>query len=234
MADFAKNRLLAGMTADDLAALLPHMRELELHKGEVLIEQGARVVEVHFPLTAQLCNLTVFPDGRSAETAVVGFEGMSGLAAFLADAACSWQVQVQVSGSAMVLPASVLRSRADESLALTRLLIRLSYDYQSQSAQMAACNTVHRSTARLAHLLLIFADRTQDAPLDITQQDLAGLMGMQRTTINQAAHELKAMGAIAYLRGTIRITDRAKLERASCECYEMQRRRTCELGLELA
>jgi len=219
------NRLLSCLTPDDLAALKPRMREVELEKGDVLIEQETKVEEVHFPLTAQLCNLTVFPDGRSAETAVVGSEGMSGLAAFLADASCAWQVVVQVPGSALALPASVLRNRCHESADLTWQLIRLAHDYQSQSAQMAACNTVHRSTARLAHLLLVFADRTQGMHLDITQQDLAALMGMQRTTINQAASELKAMGAIAYLRGTIRITDRALLERASCECYEMQRRR---------
>jgi CRP-like cAMP-binding protein len=234
MAAVPRNKFLSAMPPEDLAAMLPRMREVELRKGQILIEQESAVEEVHFPLSAQLCNLTVFTDGRSVETAVVGSEGMSGLAAFLADAPCAWRVVVQIPGSALVLPANVLRGQARDSADLRGLLVRLVHDYQAQSSQTAACNTIHRSTARLARWLLMFDDRSQGARLEITQQDLAALMGMQRTTINQAAGELKALGAIAYLRGAIRITDRALLERSSCECYEMQRDRSRALGLDPA
>lgn len=234
MAAVLKNKFLSAIAPEDLAAMRPRMREVELRKGQVLIEQESAVEEVHFPLSAQLCNLTIFADGRSVETAVVGSEGMSGLAPFLAEAPCAWQVVVQISGSAVALPAAVLRSQARESARLRELLVRLVHDYQAQSAQTAACNTVHRSTAKLARWLLMFDDRSQGTKLEITQQDLAALMGMQRTTINQAASELKALGAIAYLRGTIRITDRSLLERSSCECYEMQRKRSRALGLDPA
>jgi len=227
-----KNRFLSAMRPDDLAVLLPHMREIELRKGQVLIAQEAAVEEVHFPLSAQLCNLTIFADGKSVETAVVGSEGMSGLAPFMADAPCAWQVVAQIPGSALVLQASVLRAQAKVSANLRQLLMRLVHDYQAQSAQTAACNTVHRSTAKLARWLLMFDDRNPNFELEITQQDLAALMGMQRTTINAAASELKSLGAIAYRRATIRILDRAILETASCECYEVQRRRSRALGLD--
>lgn len=229
-----RNKFLSAIAPEDLAAILPRMREVGLRKGQVLIEQESAVEEVHFPLSAQLCNLTVFTDGRSVETAVVGSEGMSGLAPFMADAPCAWQVVVQIPGSALVLPAAVLRGRARDSADLRAVLMRLVHDYQAQSAQTAACNTVHRSTAKLARWLLMFDDRSQGTKLEITQQDLAALMGMQRTTINQAAGELKAAGAINYLRGAIRITDRTLLERTSCECYEMQRNRSRALGLDPA
>lgn len=234
MAAILRNKFLSAIAPEDLAAMLPRMREVDLRKGQVLIEQESAVEEVHFPLSAQLCNLTIFTDGRSVETAVVGSEGMSGLAPFLADAPCAWQVVVQIGGSALALPASVLRAQARESANLRALLLRLVHDYQAQSAQTAACNTVHRSTAKLARWLLMFDDRSQGTKLEITQQDLAALMGMQRTTINQAAGELRALGAIDYLRGYIRITDRSLLERSSCECYEMQRRRSRALGLDPA
>lgn len=232
MAAILKNRFLSAIGPDDLAALLPRMREVNLSKGQVLIRQEAEVEEIHFPLSAQLCNLTIFSDGKSVETAVVGSEGMSGLAPFMADAPCAWQVVVQIPGSALTLPASVLRAQARESAHLRHLLTRLVHDYQAQSAQTAACNTVHRSTAKLARWLLMFDDRSQGTRLEITQQDLAALMGMQRTTINSAAGELKALGAIAYLRASIRILDRRILEQASCECYETQRRRSRALGLD--
>ena len=229
----ARNKFLLAIAPEDLAAMLPRMREVELRKGQVLIEQEFAVEELYFPLTSQLCNLTVFSDGRSVETAVIGREGLSGLAAFLADAPCAWQVVVQVPGTAWALPASVLRSQALISANLRSLLLRLVHDYQAQSTQTAACNTIHRSTNRLARWLLMFADRHDGTSLEITQQDLASVLGMQRTTINQAASELKASGAIKYLRGKIRITDRILLEAASCECYEIQRRRSQALGLDL-
>jgi CRP-like cAMP-binding protein len=229
-----RNKFLSAIEPEDLAVMLPRMREVELRKGQVLIKQESAVEEVHFPLTAQLCNLTVFGDGYSVETAVVGREGLSGLAAFLADAPCAWQVVVQIPGTALVLPASVLRSRALVSANLRNLLLRLVHDHQAQSAQTAACNSIHRSTPRLARWLLMFADRQEGMSLAITQQDLAAVLGMQRTTINQAANELKASGAINYLRGKIRITDRVLLEAASCECYQIQRRRSRALGLDPA
>jgi CRP-like cAMP-binding protein len=227
-----RNKFLSAIAPEDLAAMRPRMREVELRKGQLLIEQESSVEEIHFPLTAQLCNLTVFSDGHSVETAVVGREGLSGLAAFLADAPCAWRVVVQMPGTALVLPASVLRSQALVSASLRGLLLRLVHDYQAQSAQTAACNTIHRSTAKLARWLLMFADRHEGTSLEITQQDLAAVLGMQRTTINQAANELKSSGAIIYLRGKIRITDRVLLEGASCECYEIQRRRSRGLGLD--
>lgn len=226
MATGLRNRFLSAMEPEDFSALLPLMREVWLRKGQVLIDQEAEVEDIYFPLSAQLGNLIVFPDGHRVETSVVGSEGMSGLAAFMAEAPCAWQVVVQVPGTALVLRAAALRNRAAESAPLRALLMRLVHDYQAQSAQTTACNMAHRSTAKVARWLLMFHDRSDGATLEITQSELASLLGMQRTTINHAAGELKARGAIKYLRTAIRIADRALLEEASCPCYGMQRKRS--------
>lgn len=227
-----ENQFLARLAPADLAALAPHLTEAVVAKGQVLIEQGGPVDRLHFPDTAELSNLTVFSDGRGVETAVVGIEGLSGLAAFLADAPCAWRVQVQRAGRIHVMPAAILRARIDDSPELRARLMTLSHEYQSQAAQTAACNAVHPAPARLARWLLMIFDRAADREILLTQQDFADIMGAQRTTITEAARQLKTSGGVAYMRGRIRLIDRPRLEAQACECYRMQRDRSLALGVD--
>lgn len=225
------NLLLDAMSAQDRAALWPHLTEVEVAKGAILIKQGADVTQVHFPITADLSNSILFSDGRAAETTSIGRDGMSGLAAFLARAPIAWEVQVQTAGVVLLMPADRLRARVRESEGLLRLLLLETHDNQSQAAQTAACNSLHDIPQRLARWLLMISDRTGRQELVLTQQDLAAMLGAQRSTVNIVANQLRALGAIKYSRAHIQITDRARLEQAACECYRLQRRRSEGLAL---
>src|SRR5438128_370764 len=108
-----RNRVLAALAPSTRAALAPWMTPIDVKAGEVLIEQGAPITEVHFPLAGALSNLVLFADGRAAETACIGCEGVSGLAAFLANAPCTWQVSVQLPGQIIRVPATALRAQFD-------------------------------------------------------------------------------------------------------------------------
>lgn len=218
-----RNHTIAGMRDSDLAALIPWLTERRVDRGEVLIEQGAMVETVHFPTTAYLANTVTFSDGRSAETFIMGVEGVSALPPFLADAPCGWAVEVKASGSVYSVPARVLRAQVDLSPDLRRDLLRLCNDYHAQAALGVACAGLHDAPSRLARFLLVHADRAASNELRLTQEDLATLLGVQRTTVNAAAMELKAAGAIRYSRGVIRITDLPVLKRAACECYDLHR-----------
>jgi CRP-like cAMP-binding protein len=226
------NHLLATMPKAVRAALASRMTRVSLAKGQVLIEQGAEVRMLHFPLDCALSNVTIFSDGRAAETSTVGREGVSGLAAFLAQQPCWWQVTVQTPGEAVAVRASLLRAQALISAELMLLFLRATYDYQCQSAQSAACNALHEVTPRLARWLLLISDRAQSPHLRLTQQDMATLLGAQRTTITASAMSLRALRAIDYRRGALTIRDRARLEGAACECYRAQRSRSRAMGLE--
>lgn len=218
-----ENQTIARMCEADLAALLPHLSERRVDRGEVLIEQGARVETVHFPTTAYLANTISFRDGRSSETFIMGAEGVSGLPPLLADAPCVWAVEVKSSGAVYTLPAAILRTQADLSPGLRRDLLRLSNDYHAQAAFGVACASLHDAPSRLARFILVYADRAATNELRFTQEDLATLLGVQRTTVTAAAMALKAAGAIRYSRGVIRIVDLPALKRASCECYHLHR-----------
>ena len=219
------NHFLDTLDPDDAAALGPHLRAVEVEAGQTLIVQDREVVEVHFPADAQLANLVRFPDGRAIETAMVGREGLSGLAPFMAGQPCGWEVTARLAGTVFAAPAGVLRARMWISPPLLNALLRLSYLYQMQAAQHAACNAAHPALPRVARWLLIASDLTPGEPVHLTQEELAGPLGAQRTTVNEAASQLKDSGAIRYARGVVRILDRPLLERQACECYAMERGR---------
>lgn len=216
-----RNLTLAAMHPDDMAALLPDLSEQCVERGDVLTVQG-EVVEHIFPTTAYLANTMTFSDGRSAETFSMGIEGVSGLAPFMADTVCAWAVEVKTSGLAYRTSARALRSRTDVSRALRQQLVRLLSDYQTQASVGVACAALHGSASRLARFMLVHTEQRNTSELRLTQEDLAALLGLQRTTVNAAAVELKQAGAINYRRGAIWITNVETLKRHACECYALQ------------
>ncbi|MFN3931859.1 MAG: Crp/Fnr family transcriptional regulator [Brevundimonas sp.] len=225
------NHFLDSLAPDDEAALRPHLRAAETASGQVLIEQDGPIPQLHFPVTAQLVNLVRFSDGSAVETAVIGREGLSGLAPFMAGMPCGWEVSVRAGGGLYVIAAEVVRARQGESATLRDGLLRLSHVYQMQAVQHAACNARHKVLPRVARWLLLASDLGPGVKLQMTQEELGGLLGAQRTTVNDAASQLKAAGAIRYARGVVSVLDRGALEGLACECYAMERRRIEAAGV---
>jgi CRP-like cAMP-binding protein len=217
-----RNLTLAIMHQTDIAALEPFISEREVVRGETLIDQGAWVETVAFLASASVINTITFRDGRTAETFDMGAEGVTGLSPFLANARSACGVEVQAAGTLFEIPAAKLRALADSSHRLRQQLISLSNDYLAQASIGIACAAYHKVTPRLASLILLRADPMRDDRLNYTQEDLATRLGVERPTISRAAGTLKSAGAISYLRGQIRIIDRAVLKRLACECHEMR------------
>lgn len=225
------NRMIEALEPDDLERLAPDLRLMTVGKDRILIEQDQPVVEVHFPVDTELANVVTFRDGSAVEVSQVGVEGVSGLIAFMADAPCAWRVRVRSDGLVLALPAASLRRAVKESASLMRRLMLLTHDNQSQTSQNAACNALHDTTPRLAKWLLLMHDRTRRLDFDLTQDDMAFMLGVQRTTLSGSAAELKAQGGIAYARGKLQLLNLDVLRRMACECYAVQRARTGHLGL---
>lgn len=228
--DPSGNRLWAAMAADDKAALRPHLTLRHLPQGDVVTRCGDPAAVVYLPVTADLANVIRFDDGRSGMATNVGREGITGLAAFLADEPCGWDVEVQISGEAWALPADPLRQRTHDSLGLRQLLMRLTHNNQVEAAQNAVCNAVHTVTPRLARWLLTIQDRTGRDEFRLTQDELATSLSVRRTTVNASWQELGVLGGIEGRRGVVRIVGREVLERAACDCYGALRRRTVAIG----
>ncbi|MES2035752.1 MAG: Crp/Fnr family transcriptional regulator [Pseudomonadota bacterium] len=214
-----RNQFLSALEAGDQAALIPHLRAIHVQAGQVLLQEGAPVATVFFPADAVVALMTVLSDGRSVESATIGFETGVELLNAAAGAETTSRVLVQLAGDGHLLPAEVLRARMAESPTLVRQVMTHAQGSACRCGQTVACNALHSATERLAKWLLTTADRVGSDRFPITQDFLAGVMGVQRTTVTAVASGLKAKGLINYMRGRLEILDRPGLIREACECY---------------
>ena len=217
---FAGNRLLATFSQEARALLEPYGETVELESGETVLERGGQVRASLFPMGSTMISLTVeLSGGRSAEVASIGREGAVGGIVSCGHAPAFARARVLMPGPAYRVPMQQLEEAKSRSPFIGNLFCRFSDYLLAQVMQSAACNAFHSIQERAARWLLHAQDRAGDR-IELTQEAFAGLLGVQRTTVNAVIQSLQADGLVATGRGVIRVTDRAGLKRHACECYE--------------
>jgi CRP-like cAMP-binding protein len=214
------NRLLASLPRDHFDRLLPHLSTVQLPQGLVLCEAGDEVDQVYFPHYGMLSLLAVLRDGKAIETATVGSEGVVGAMAGLGLYKSLVRVVVQMPVACSKIAATHFRTAATGSDSVRNLCIRYNEVLLSQARVTAACNALHPIEARFCRWLLQSADRAASDTIGLTQEFLAEMLGVRRTSVTEVASKVQNAGAITYSRGVIKILDRPALMRMSCECYE--------------
>jgi CRP-like cAMP-binding protein len=222
------------MSDADIGALFPHMHEVSLRAGMTLYEADDPVPAVLFPSTAVLSAVTVMKDGGAVETSTIGCESVAGLLPALSNTPTPTRIFAQIGGSALRMSSELLRRRCRENGALMDLMLRAVEANAAQADQAVACNALHEPPQRLARWLLHTEDRTGSSVFPLTQEYMAVMVGVQRTTISAIASKLKTDGLIYYSRGVMEIRDREGLKAAACECYATLRARYAALGIETA
>jgi CRP-like cAMP-binding protein len=224
-----RNLFLSTLQDADRQALMPDLTEASLFQGQALFEVGDEADWVYFPGSAVISVVTVMEDGRSAESHTIGRE--SGVALVNAAGKTRLQTRVfsQIGGGALKLPAATLRRQLAASPALTSHLMRHVHATLLQAQQFTACNVLHSADQRLARWLLMTADRTGSPSFPLTQEYMAVMTGVQRTTVSTLAKRFRERGLIHYRRGTIEITNEKGLENASCECARVVHQQFVEL-----
>ncbi len=216
---FSGNLLLASFAKDVRALVEPYAEMVELEPGQRIQQRGAGVQWTYFPFgTAMVSLLVELADGRSVEVASIGREGAVGGIVSCGHAPSFAHAQVQVLGPAMRVPMIALENAKQRSHFLANLFCRFSDYLLAQVQQSGACNAFHSIQQRAARWLLTAQDRAGDR-IELTQEALAGLLGVQRTTINAVVRSFHDDGLITVRRGRVIVTDRAGLKRRSCECY---------------
>jgi CRP-like cAMP-binding protein len=215
-----RNHFLASLDAHQAALLAPHLVHVTLNVGQVVYDVGQDVDTIYFPGSSVIAVIATMKDGRSAEISTIGREGVVGVASALSRKLCSATVEVQTGGTAITLPASRLRSEVSASPRLVELLMASVHGRIVHAEQLVACTMLHSLSQRLARWLLAAQDRTDNSLINTTQERLATVLGVQRTTITAAAQHIRSKGLIQYERGEIRILDRPGLIGLACECYE--------------
>jgi CRP-like cAMP-binding protein len=218
------NQLLSMLPPADYERVLTHMELVPLPLGWAVYESGSAQGYVYFPTTSIVSLLYVMEDGSSAEIAVVGNEGLVGIALFMGGETTPSRAVVQSAGYGYRLRASILKGEFAVGGELQHLLLRYTQALITQMAQTAVCNRHHSVEQQLCRWLLLSLDRLPSNELTMTQDLIANMLGVRREGVTEAAGKLQAAGLIHYSRGKITVLDRPKLETRVCECYAVVRR----------
>jgi CRP-like cAMP-binding protein len=216
-----QNYLLAALPVDERERLYPHLERVAMPLGKVLYESGNRLKHVYFPTTSIVSLLYIMNNGASAEIAVVGKEGLIGVALFMGGDTMPNRAVVQSAGDAYRLPGKHLKQEFHRSGALQQLLLRYTQALLTQMAQTAVCNRHHSVDQQLCRWLLLSLDRLSSQDLTMTQELIANMLGVRREGVTEAAGKLQKAGLIHYSRGRITVLDRLGLEARVCECYQV-------------
>jgi CRP-like cAMP-binding protein len=222
-AQLSQNHLLAALAADEAGKLEPWLELVSLPRGEVLARAGQPFTHAYFPLRGMISVVALVSEGLGAEVATVGNEGMMGLPILFGSGGSPFHVMAQLSGEALRIPATRLQAVVAEGNGLSTMLQTYSQAFFVQTAQNAACNTLHPVSRRGARWLLATHDRADGDSFHLTQEFLAFMLGVARQSVGIAVGELQNRGLIEYHRGDMHILDRPGLEAMSCECYEIVR-----------
>ena len=217
--DPRQNHLLAALPSADLERLLPTLEWVPMPLGHVLYESGAQMRHVYFPSTSIVSLLYVMEDGASAEIAVVGNEGVIGVALFMGGETTPNRAVVQSAGHGYRLTGQTLKQEFNRSGELQNLLLRYTQALLTQMAQTAVCNRHHSLDQQLCRWLLLSLDRLPANELVMTQELIANMLGVRREGVTEAAGNLQRAGLIEYRRGHITVLDRPGMEARACECY---------------
>lgn len=224
-----QNRLLAALPPEAQAGILPHLQRVDLLQGTVLCESGGSPRHAWFPGDAIVSLVYVMESGASAETCMVGNDGMVGLALFMGGDSMPIRAVVESPGVAWRLPGLQLCDEIDRHAELCRLLLRYTQTLITQTAQTAVCNRHHSIEQQFCRRLLLCLDRVTGNEMHMTHELIAGMLGVRREGVTEAAGHLQKAGIIEYSRGHIRVMDRARLEEMSCECYGVITRESARL-----
>ncbi len=219
-----KNRLLSALPSEDRGLLTPHLSTVDLEKGRLLYDPGDLVDQVYFPIDCVISLMTLMENGAAIESATIGREGALGLMAAVAPRQSLSRAIVQAPGSALRIASGPLHDAWSRSAALRTLVDRHNEALFGHAIQSVACNALHAVEARFCRWLLSCHDRLDSNTVSLTQEFLADMLGVQRTTVTAVAGSLQTKGLIRYRRGVVDILDRAGLEAMTCECYGAVRR----------
>jgi CRP-like cAMP-binding protein len=214
-----RNRLLASLPAEDYGLVVANLVQVDLERGRLLYDPGDPIETIYFPTDGVISLMTLMENGAAIESATIGREGALGLMAAVAPRQSLSRAIVQTPAQAAKISASTLHDVWERSPAMKTLIDRHSEALFGHAIQSVACNALHSVEARFCRWLLTCHDRISSDTIALTQEFLADMLGVQRTTVTAVARGLQERGAIRYRRGVVDIIDRQALEQMACECY---------------
>lgn len=222
MEQMLTNRILTRLPDAEFARLMPQLEPFRLVAGERLGETGgadAAAWFVYFPETGVISCHADMRDGKTAEVAMIGRDGVAGLTSLLGPTPHAHTLSVAVAGHALRLKGEGLERELRRGEALRRALLDYAGEYLTQVSQRSACAVLHRLEQRMAVWLLMLCDRLGTDTVEITQERIAHHLGVRRAGVTVIVGQLQERGALWHSRGQLRVADRELLRQIACECY---------------
>jgi CRP-like cAMP-binding protein len=216
-----RNRLLAALRPLDYALLEPHLQIVPIGEGESLHLPGDEIEQVYFLHKGIVSLMAISEQGDAIATASVGREGAIGTIVGTGVVRAFTQAMVHARGAASRIEASHLRRAVSKSEAINNLLTRYHMALMCQVQQTSLCNSVHDATSRLSRVLLLLSEQSNDDIISFSQERLAYMLGLRRSSVTLAAQTLQSRRFIKYRRGRVEIVNGRGLKAAACECYEV-------------
>jgi CRP-like cAMP-binding protein len=223
--NWPRNRLLLALPSSNLKQLIPELEHIRCQREQVLLNVDSSLEHVFFPDSGVVSVVAVYANGSIIEMATIGREGCTPVQAVFGAKHSSARLLVQIPGSAAKMSRAAFTRAMGSMPSFRSLMYAYGQAFLEQVLVSGACNGAHSLKERLARWLLMMRDRSDDDVLQITQNLLAEMLGVQRPTITNIARELDGAGLIARGRRQVTILDRQGLERTSCECYQLVRAR---------
>jgi CRP-like cAMP-binding protein len=214
------NYYLLGLSASEFGLLRSHLTSFDLRVGDCLHDIGREVDQVVFPHSGLVAMTVSLPAGVGAAVTFIGRDGIVGGLSAAAWAPATCDAEVHIAGRASRMSAPAYRYVLEQSPAMRYLAARFDSAMMAQTQQTALCNAAHSVEARVCRRLLEVRDRSDDSRIPLTQNSLARMLGVRRTTVTLVVGRLEALGALSCRRGYMEVRSREELERHSCECYK--------------
>jgi CRP-like cAMP-binding protein len=215
----SENRILAALPDSVFQQLEPDLQHVTLPQGRVCIDAHDPIDQVYFPQSGMVSLLVATGGGGMIETSSIGREGAVGLQCGFGPRLSLSRAVVQIPGKFSTISTSRFERTVSRTPALRDLIVRYTETLWCEAQQNAACNATHDGSSRLCRRLLQCSDHTGSDQLPLTQESLAEMLGMRRTTVTLLAQQLQNRGVLRYSRGRITVLDRAALQRHACGCY---------------
>jgi CRP-like cAMP-binding protein len=219
MKEMLTNNILTGLREAEFARLMPLLQPVSLCAGERLSGAGEPVRFIYFPESCVISCQADMQDGRSAEVAMIGSEGVAGITALVGTSPAAHSLNVSVTGSALRVGTDDFKREVMRGDGVQQSLLAYAGEYITQISQRSACAVFHIVEQRFAVWLLLLVDRIKEDVIHITQEQIAEHLGVRRAGVTVVAGSMQAAGAISYRRGNLRVNDRRMIEAMACECY---------------
>jgi CRP-like cAMP-binding protein len=218
-----QNRLLSVLPDNEFDYLAPNLEPTSFPRGTTINQAGDDLTRCYFPTDGMISLLSVTEQGHAVEVGFIGYEGMLGLPAILGQNEMPYQALVQVKSDCLSIESKYVRELFSRGGVFHDIALRYLYVMIRQVGQTCVCNHFHTIEARLCRWLTVMCERSSNNHLVLTQEFLAHMLGVQRTSIGLIAHSLQQKGVIRYSRGKVEILQPDELKRLACECYSVVR-----------